>query len=188
MAKMRWKTSKDLFEELKRNKNDDLNKQCQDAILSGFDCEIGGIHYHFSYDQEAQINLQDTMRLFENNMVETVNWNARLHSGKVRLTLTKEQFEKVYVESVKHKLDTISKYRDELLPLVNQAKTKEELEAITWDTVPEAKVKSVLNTNKTIEKNVDKVNKKTAKLEVDNDMTMSGLLELTNMVLMGGMM
>lgn len=174
------KQHNDVLLKKKESKIHGLNSDCRNSILNGFDCELNGINYHFSYDQEAQINFQDTIRLFDNNMIEMVNWNATLHEGKVRLTLDKIMFEKVYLNSVKHKLDTISKYRDELIPMLNNASTNEEVDKITWDSVKEAAVKSVVKTD-------GKIDKKVSKLEMDTVMIMGGLLEVSNMVIMGGM-
>ena len=93
---------------------------------------INLLEHTFSYDREAQLNFQDTMRLFDNNMVEFVSWTATANEEKVRLKLNKEQFTQVYNESVKQKLEKIAHFRDELVPAIEAATTTEELEAIKW--------------------------------------------------------
>ena len=121
------------IEEMKMFKDKELNKFCEKSILDGFNHTIDGMRYHFSYDREAQVNLQETYQLFQNNALETVMWTAHVHGGKVRIPLNKNMFYELYYTSVKHKLNTISYYRDILAPQIARAKTAEELEKIQWD-------------------------------------------------------
>ena len=65
MAKMVWKSEEDLLEEAKENKKRELSSSCQEDILSGFDFGIGENAYHFSYDREAQNNLQERWQIFQ---------------------------------------------------------------------------------------------------------------------------
>lgn len=164
----------DVLENDKKIKSDELSIQTKEHILNGFNHEISGITYHFSYDNEAQMNLQDTMRLFDNNMINTVNWTAKLHSGKVRLILTKKTFEGMYMTSVKHKLNTISYYRDVLIPRIELCKTKEELDLIQWNDDEISDI-SQLKEDNTLEKRIEEVSMAQAQ----------GDYELLSIIMMG---
>lgn len=173
----RWTEKQDdseVLKRLKKTKDYNLSKNCQESILSGFNHEISGITYRFSYDNEAQINLQDTMRLFENEMVTQVNWTARLHGGKVRLTLMKEEFLKLYMASVKHKLNAISYYRDVLIPRVENCKTQEELDNIEWLESEISEISELIE-DRMIEKRLEE----TAMAQAKGD------TELLNLIMMG---
>lgn len=137
MAKINWKTEEDVLEELKKVKSDEMSRECQKRILDGFNENMKDIKYHFSYDAEAQINFQETYLLFANGVIEEVNWTVMNDSGeKIRIALGKEDFQKVYFESINHKLGTISHYRDTLAPMIKTTRTKEELEQIDWGMTP----------------------------------------------------
>lgn len=179
--KGKWVSSLPLdyaIEHEKRKKDALLSRECQNAIVSGFPLEVFGSTYYFSYDKEAQTNILDTMRLFENNMIDEIAWNGRLRSvdGKrVRMKLNKEQFNQLYMASVKHKLSCISKYRDDLTELLNNAKTIDEIESITWESIKESSFKATLKDDQTVEKIIDENEMKQAR----------GDTELFNMIIMG---
>ena len=176
MADIKWRSDGDTFEVLREAKSMELRNMCGEAILSGFDMESEGIVYHFSYDNEAQMNFQETYRLIEGDVIDSVMWTASLNGGKVRIPLSKSSFYEVYFKSVQHKLDTISKYRDILLPKIGQAKTVEELDLITWD-CEDVKKSVELSTNNIVDKRID-----------SNKVTQAkGDLEILNIIMMGGM-
>lgn len=117
---------------LKEAKKELLGYECGVRIKEKFPCFVKMKTYLFSYDQEAQINLQDTMRLFDNNMIQDIMWTAEVDGEKVRIRLNKEEFTLIYNESVKQKLDKISHFRDVLVPLIDAAETEEEINAVEW--------------------------------------------------------
>lgn len=176
MAKIEWKSSEKTIETMRFEKSEEMNIACNRAILSGFDIENAGVSYHFSYDAEAQMNFQETYRLVEGGVVDSVTWTASLNGGKVRIPLSKELFYKVYFESVQHKLDTISKYRDVLIPRIGRAKTEDELALITWDCE---------DVKKSVELNVDNIVDK--RIDVNKITQAKGDLEILNIIMMGGM-
>lgn len=132
MAKMRWKSKDDLLLESKNNKKSELSLSCQESILSGFYTEVNGEKYRVSYDRESQNNLQERWQLFQNNMVESIVITAHLGDEDVRLEVDKEQFNNIYMDSVMAKENKIKKLRDDLFPLVDNAKSEKDLESITW--------------------------------------------------------
>ena len=182
-ATFEWANKKDLLEEAKENKKRELSSSCQEDILSGFDFEIGENAYHLSYDREAQVNLQERWQIFQNNMVEEMNITAHLGEEDVRLTVNKEIFSTIYMQSVMAKESKIKKLREDLFPLVERAKSQSELDIIKWDMeVIEPKPESiVLKDDKTLDKELDRVESDSA---VANNEIIS-LIMLTNM--MGGM-
>ena len=173
---IKWKSDSDLLEELKKSKSEEMSRICGERIVGGFEYILKNLTYHFSYDAEAQVNFQEAFRLFENDIIKNIIWSARLNGGKVRLPLIKEEFYQVYFASVKHKFDTISKYNDVLIPLINQAKTVEEVEAITWGCEPDVTGSVELIVDDTLENKVEKT--KVAQAQGD--------MELLNLILMGG--
>lgn len=183
MAKMVWNSEEDLLEEAKENKKIELSSACREDILSGFDFEIGENTYHFSYDREAQVNLQERWQIFQNNMVEEMNITAHLGEEDVRLTVNKDIFDKIYMQSVMAKENKIKKLREDLFPLVERAKSQSELDAIRWDMeVIEPKPESiVLKDDETLDKEIDRVESDSA---VANNEIIN-LIMLANM--MGGM-
>lgn len=176
MANIEWKSDGDTLEEMKKKKSVELRDKCGEFILSGFDVESEGIVYHFSYDSEAQMNFQETYRLIEGDVINSVMWTSSINSGKVRIPLSKDTFYKVYFASVKHKLNAISKYRDVLLPMISNAKTVEDVESISWES-SDIKKGVELRTDNIVDKRID--TNKVAQAKGD--------LEILKIVMMGGM-
>lgn len=176
MAKMVWKSKEDLLQESKVNKKNELSQKCHEEITSLFEVEMKGKKYGFSYDMEAQTNMQETYQMFQNNVINEINWSARSNKEKVRVALNKSEFEKVYYEGIKHKQALISKLKDKLEPLVDSAKSEEELDSIYWDVEDIDSVK--LNTGGTMDKNIQS-------LEISREMSDIALMEFVNMVMLG---
>ena len=132
-AEMVWIDSEEVLGEEKAYAKDVLSSDCQQSILSGFECEIDGEVYHFSYDKESQSNIQERWQLFQNNMVSEMTITAHQGDKDVRLTVDKEVFDQIYIASVQTKESKISKLRDELYPLVDEAGSISELSEVAWD-------------------------------------------------------
>lgn len=176
MAKMKWKSNGEIFEEEKRSKKEVLNKECHDSIVNGFDYAVEGIIYHFSYDVEAQTNFQETYQLFQNNVIDGIKWSAKLDGKSVRLTFDKSGFEKLFYESVKHKQSMISKLKDEIEPALSTVSTKEELDVISWESENSAKPDFMIS--KTMDKELNNLTMKT-------EMSDMALMEIANIVMEG---
>lgn len=158
-ATFEWANKRDLLEEAKENKKRELSSSCQEDILSGFNVSIENKEYHLSYDREAQANFQERWQLFQNNMVEEMNITAHLGEEDVRLTVNKDIFGKIYMQSVIAKENKINKLREDLFPLVENVKSQAELDGIKWDMeVIEPKPESiVLRDDETLDKEVKRV-------------------------------
>ena len=177
MAKMVWNSEEDLLEYAKENKKRELSSSCQEDILSGFDFEIGENTYHFSYDREAQVNLQERWQLFQNNMVDVMDITARLNGEHVRLKVDSKMFDKIYLESVKAKEDKIKKLRDDLFPLVDRATDEKDLEGIVWDmTIIEPEPDSVVFKDDAL------LNKEIKRVELDGAVSNSEMMKLITMM------
>lgn len=131
MAKIKWK---DYIEETKKLKDKELNLACQSAILSGFDFSINGIQYHFSYDLEAQSNIQELLTMYNAG----INVDGKLtatdpNGNKVRVSIDKTTLDQLVVVAYNHKEEQLRKYREVLLPLVVQATSVKEIQSISWN-------------------------------------------------------
>lgn len=113
-------------------KNEELNVACNNAISSGFDYEINGILYHFSFDIEAQLNYQGAERLLSEGTVNSIDFTVFHEDTYARIAIGKDEMKALALAILKHKSDNISKYRDVLLPQVQNATTKEEIQNIKW--------------------------------------------------------
>ena len=162
---------------VKESKINDLKSECNQRIIDGF--TLDGEHY--SYSQEKQINFQDTYQLFLNNMITEISWNAYIDGEKTRVLLDKDKFQRVYLAGVKHKVDTMSRLNDILIPMVNGAESKEVVARIYWDEGLEMD-ELELDTGNEIDKRIDTVTK-TAKDAKDSTLTtMMALMQIGSMI------
>ena len=76
MAKIVWKSEDELLMEFKESKKQELSHTCHNEIISSFEARIRGELYGFSYDMEAQTNMQETYQMFQNNVINEINWRA----------------------------------------------------------------------------------------------------------------
>lgn len=166
------------LEEVKLKKRSDLKDECYQKIVDGFDVEVGGKNLHFNYQIEHQQNLTDTVRLFENNMIDKIGWNAYVGEEKKRIQLNKEDFTRVYLAGVKHKTDCLTRLNDVLYPLVNAAENKETIARIYWDTGLPASELS-LKEGQAIEDRMKELKNKDGELENADMMTMMALMQMS---------
>lgn len=133
VAKISWISTGSPLEKAQRAKMSELANLCNRTILSRFSSKVNGEDYFFSNDMEAQSNFEKCDRAFEKQRFTEVAWTAYdLNGDVVRLILTVETFEPVYISHLTHIQSNISKFRDHLMPLVEQATTVEEVENIIW--------------------------------------------------------
>ena len=180
---MTWSTVEDLLGQFKASKKEELNQICGSQIKNGFSAELNGDIYSFSYDVDNQQNFSDTMRLFENNMIDSIGWNAYVGEEKVRIQLSKKEFTRVYLAGVKHKTDCLTRLNDVLYPLVDTAENKETIARIYWDTGLPAEELS-LKAGKTVEDRVSDLNKKAGELEQSDRTLMMAIVQVSG--LLGG--
>lgn len=174
------RTEEELVDMLKDEKARALSEDAGEHIREGFECDIRGEVYHFSYGQDNQINFQDTDRLFQNNMIEEVTWNAYKDGEKVRLLLSKEDFTKIYLSGVKHKQDALSRLNDVLIPFVKSAKDKETVGRVFWDTQIESPELSIKE-DKTVDKQLKVLETASQQNAMNTQVSMLALVEVTNL-------
>ena len=180
MAKMTWITSEDLLEKEKQSKKDELSNECKSVIHQGFTY----FEKKFSYGIENQQNFSDTMRLFDNNMIDSIGWNAYVNEEKVRIQLNKKEFTEVYLAGVQHKTNAITRLNDVLYPLIDAAENKETVARIYWDEGLPAEELS-LKDGKTVEDRVNDLNKKAGELEQSDRTLMMAIVQVSG--LLGGL-
>ena len=181
-----------VVEQAKSVKKKHFSKVCQEKILHGFEFVWKGKLYHFSYDYESQTNFQETYHLFQNSVIESVKWSAKLDGESVRIDLNKKDFEAVFFASVRHKQAHISKFKDQIEPLIEAQSTTEGLEAISWNglvTNPE-NPGVVFKTDDTLDKQVDTLDSLTKTLNQKTELSDMAIMEIAMMVsmMMGGPM
>ena len=178
MVKLLWESASDNFVNLKHNKKKELSHRTKEIITNGFKAKVNEADYHFSYDVDNQQNFSDAMRLFENNMIDSIGWNAYVGEEKVRIQLSKVEFTQVYLTGVKHKTNCLTRLNDVLYPLVDAAENKETIARIYWDTGLPAEELS-LKEGESIDDQIGQLNKKDVDLEQANMMTMMALVQLS---------
>lgn len=88
-----------------------IDEETSAAILAGFSYEVAGQELHFSYDAFDQQNFSDTanacliaMSGAGDGLPTAVTWNGYDGEGNlVRVTLTAEEFLKLYAAALNHK-------------------------------------------------------------------------------------
>lgn len=178
LAKMVFKGKDEILEEKRESKKIELSQACHEEIIKIFEVDIEGEKYGFSYDMEAQTNMQETYHMFQNNAINEITWSARHNQDKIRITLNKSDFEKVYYSGIKHKQSLIGKLKDVLEPLVDSAESESELNQISWDMKSPKDVD--LSINKTLDRSIQN-------LQISQEMSDMALMEFVNMI-MGGEM
>lgn len=121
------------IELLKRSKIDELNYECNKAILNGFKHEINGVLYHFSFDSEAQLNFQGAERILSQGLVSEIMWTVKKDGKYMRIPINKTIMDELTIAILMHKDGNISKYRDFLVPLVEKTSKPEEINNIKWN-------------------------------------------------------
>ncbi|MEX3625183.1 DUF4376 domain-containing protein [Viridibacillus arvi] len=117
----------------KKEKDEELNNACYEAISNGFKLEVNGILYHFSFDVEAQFNYQGAERLLSRGIVESIDFTVfNPNGGYERIPVDSKLMDVLTLAILRHKDSNVKRYREVLLPIVQEAKTVEEVKAVTW--------------------------------------------------------
>ena len=133
MAYIKWDRKNEASERTKDKVINTMNNSCKTEIEAGFEFKIKGETYRFSYEQENQINLQNTDRLFELGIIEETKWNAYLGEDKIRILLDKKTFSEIFLAGIMHKQNILSKYNDIILPSIDTMTNVEELKSLKWE-------------------------------------------------------
>lgn len=167
---------------VKINKQDEIDKACNEAILAGFFHEIGGEKYRFSYDLEAQMNFERLSKMFEQGIIDEQMKTARNESGEhVRVSINKEIMREIYIISQKHVNDKVAKFRDYYVPMINEAKTIEEVQSIQWEHEDEVLSKEELKEE--MERFYGRPT--VEQLQAENENLRAAILELSDILLEG---
>jgi hypothetical protein len=127
------KPEEEILAHYRELKDWELNKACEQSILAGFTHTIDGVEYQFSYDMQAQTNFGDSRALLNDGVISQVPWTVKQDGKYTRISITKEIMDALTLTILMHKTNYISRYRDELLPRVTNAKTVAEIKAVTWE-------------------------------------------------------
>jgi hypothetical protein len=123
------------LQDAKKSKDDELNIACQEAILAGFTHVINDKTYWFSYDYEAQGNFRDAKEVLSDGLVPEIPWTVREGSKDgpyTRILVNLDIIRELSLVILQHKTEKIAKYRDFLLPIVEDATTVEEVFSVNW--------------------------------------------------------
>lgn len=121
----------DSLEDVKQNKIKELDEACKNAILANFTATLNGTDYEFGYDYDAQSQFNGVGVLFLNNLITEVDWTAYQKGERVRITLTKDDFNIISLAALKHQNDNVTKY-SELYVKVMNATTEYEVDQFIW--------------------------------------------------------
>ena len=133
MANIKWDKKNEVSERTKDKVINTMNNSCKMKIEAGFEFKIKGKTYRFSYEQENQINFQNTYRLFELGIIKETKWNAYLGEDKIRILLDKKTFSGIFLAGIMHKQSILSKYNDIILPSIDTMTNVEELKSLKWE-------------------------------------------------------
>ena len=131
------KLVKDISKALNKNKTrliKQLNQECSERIMAGFEYEVEGEKYRFSFDANAQTNFLSTLMLMQMGALQEIEWTCYKGEEVHRVMLYLEDFLKISSYATKHKTDLIHRFRNELQPYIESCTTFEELKNVTWDT------------------------------------------------------
>lgn len=120
-----------------RDRLHELNFECSDAILAGFDYEIDGVKYHASYSDYKQRRFEECTRLFSLQLMSEVDWEFEKDGEIVNVCLKEHDFYSLSVFASIVKQNKMDKYLIDLTNKVKEAKTVEEVVAVTWDCIPD---------------------------------------------------
>lgn len=110
-----------------------LSEDCKNDILNGFDYDLNGIVYHFSFDGEAQANFTGTVATLSAGIITTIpEWTVSENGIYKRIQMTVDEFKEVSRYALTIKDEKISKFRNTLVPQVMAATTNQEVDAVVW--------------------------------------------------------
>lgn len=124
------------LEEVKSLKVSQIDNETSSSILAGFDYEIDGVTYHFSYDSFDQQNFSDTANMCQLAMMSpeglpsSVVWNSYLPDGTlVQQTFDAQAFLDLYTQGAMVHKSTQMNTGGQRKATVQAATTIEEVEA-----------------------------------------------------------
>ena len=129
------------IEFVRLSKINEINYQCQQTIIAGFDLEICGGTHHFSLTTQDQLNLMNL-----GVMAQTENMIPYHADGEEVSFYTAEEINELIAAANNFKIYQTT-YCNALKTYINTLETIEEISAITYgDEIPEEYKSSVLKT------------------------------------------
>jgi hypothetical protein len=119
------------LDDLKQKKINELDEACKNAILGNFIVTLNETDYEFTYDMASQSRFNGVGILFINNLITEVPWTAYQNGERVRVTLTKDDFNTISLAALAHQNDNVTKYSNLYVQVMN-ANTSDELNQIKW--------------------------------------------------------
>lgn len=124
-------TDEELVAKYSPSKIQELNDMCNQTILGRFSVELDDGTYEFSYDYDAQSRFNGIASLFNSDLITEIPWTAYLNGERLRITLTKDNFNKVALAALTHCNDNIIKYNN-LLEDLKKVTNLDSLNGINW--------------------------------------------------------
>jgi hypothetical protein len=122
-----------ILNDAKIRKSNELQNECNKTILGRFYAELDGVTYQFSCDNEAQKNFDKALKVFEKGWRTELLWTVYDMNGNVlRLIVRADQYAPLYMAHLDHIQYNISKFRDTLQPIVENAQTVDEVKNVTY--------------------------------------------------------
>jgi len=116
----------------KEAKLEELRAICQSTIESGFSYTFDGTQYWFSLDAEAQSNFLSAYQVMRDDIITEIPWTVKVDGVYSRLLVDKGMMEELALAIMVHKTNNIAKLRDFLTPLIQEATSVEDVDAIQW--------------------------------------------------------
>jgi hypothetical protein len=123
-----------ILDDYKQKKIDEMDAACKQDIINGFDFTIDNIVYHFSFDQEAQLNFSGANALLSEGLITSVEWTVKLNGVYERILLSKSQFDQIKLTAFAEKDRKVKKFRNEIVPAIldTLCDTREKVDLIVW--------------------------------------------------------
>lgn len=169
MIKFNWKSEEELEQDaidgVRSVKEQEIRQDCNEAITS-FKYTLSDINYIINYELENQQNFSDTIRLFDNGMIDTIEWNLHKDGEKIIKTFTEQEFRDLYIYGITWKTNCRRYYNTQIIPHLNSLNTISEIKELSWDSndVPNS---LDLDSSNTLAKKVSELDQKTTLLEKD---------------------
>ena len=130
-----WNETENILsiDEVKFDKIEQLRKACENDILNGFTATIVTTEYTFSFDREAQANFTGTLALLNSGIITGIpEWTAKNNGVYERINMTVDEFKQVALTGLGIKDYKIKRLRNDLIPIVENALTIEEVNNVVW--------------------------------------------------------
>lgn len=122
---------------LKNSIKETLNNVCTNKILDGFEYEfISDKKYHVSYSRNKQQYFEEVKSMFGTKTISQIKWEFINSEGNtIYEDLDELAFLTLYTYASLVKTAKMTKLKEKLFPLVDQANDRDELLKITWDSI-----------------------------------------------------